>query len=102
MVSIRFSSSECKRKRLHAGIQELDLEPPVLDRPLLPYQLMQPLVRDGSVPRLVHITAAVGARRLPVDCDPEPHTGPFLRWAHDQMKIARMELIHDPAVGCVQ
>jgi hypothetical protein len=35
--------SERERKRLGAGVEELDLERAVVDRTLLPYQLVHPL-----------------------------------------------------------
>jgi hypothetical protein len=47
--------SECERERLGAGVEELDLERAVVDRTLLPDQLVHPLFVEQTRAVLVNI-----------------------------------------------
>ena len=56
-----------KAIRLHARIEELDLERAVGDAPRLADQLMQPLLAHHALALLVDITAMRRARRLSIE-----------------------------------
>ena len=52
---LRPASAERERERLHAGIEELDLELSIDDRLRLSDQLIQPLFDHRAVAALVHV-----------------------------------------------
>ena len=54
-------SAEGESEGLGAGVEELDLERPVLDRPLLANELIEPLAGDGAYAIGVDVGAAVVA-----------------------------------------
>src|SRR4051812_45160547 len=60
-------SSEREHERLDAGVEELDLEPPVVDRAWLADQLVHPLVVGGAGAALVDVDAPGLAGCLAVD-----------------------------------
>ena len=66
------ASAEREGQRLHASIEELDLELSIDDRLRLADQLIQPLFDNGAVAALVHVETASRTRRLPVDRHAEP------------------------------
>ena len=74
----RAGLAEREREALDAGIRGGDLDGPVGDRAVLADQLVEPLLPEDPGAGLVHVDAARGARRLPVQADPERDAGPGL------------------------
>src|SRR6185503_6872740 len=64
-------SSECKRKRLHARVEELDREGAVTHPAFLAHQLVEPLARDDAGSFSLRIHSSVAARHLSIQRDPE-------------------------------
>src|SRR5262245_4179620 len=75
----RLASPECKGERLHAGIEELDLELPVGDWRGLADQLVQTRLDHRTVAAFVGIDAAGSPGRLPVDRHAETDRGSLPR-----------------------
>src|SRR5580692_8396199 len=71
-------------------------------RAVLADELVEPLLPGRAGARLVHVDAARGARRLPVQADPERDAGPGLSRAHDEVHVAGVEPAGDVAAGRVQ
>src|ERR1700694_5816464 len=95
-------SAERERKRLHARIEELDLELSVSDGVRLPDQLIQPLLGNRAVALVVDVASVSSARRLSVDEHAKSHGSSSRRRCHDEMKIAGVKTVRDPPVGLVQ
>src|SRR3954447_14695093 len=95
-------SSEGEHERLDAGVEELDLEPPVPDRRRLADELVDPLVVGGAVTALVDVDAMGAARGLPVEAYPEAHRRAPNWWTHHEMQIASVELICDGTARVVE
>src|SRR6185295_1383975 len=66
-------SAERERVRLHAGVQELDLELAIGDGLGLSDHLVQPLLGHRAVASLVNVDAVGRARRLSVDQHAKPY-----------------------------
>src|SRR5215468_9637148 len=66
-------SPEREREGLHAGIEELDLEGAIADRPALSDELVEALLRHHAVAGGVDVVAVVGARGRAVEGDAEAH-----------------------------
>ena len=64
-------SAEGEGKRLHAGLQELDLELSIGNRIQLSDELIQPRFRHGAVALIVNVDAVPIARRVAVQTIPE-------------------------------
>ena len=58
----RLELAERERERLHASIEELDLEVPIDDRLRLSDQLIQPLFDDRAVAGGIHVETVGGDR----------------------------------------
>ena len=71
------ASAERERERLHAGIEELDLELPIDDRVRLSDQLIQPLLDHRAVAAFVNVQAVSRTRRPPVNRHAETYRGPL-------------------------
>src|SRR5262245_64566102 len=95
------TSAERERERLHAGVEELDLEPSIGDRSRLPDQLIQALFDSGAVAAVIDVATMRGTGRLPVDRDAEADTAPRTR-PHDEVQVAGVKAIYDPAVRAAQ
>ena len=67
------TSAEREGERLHASIEELDLELSIDDRLRLSDQLIQPLFDHRAVAAVVHVEAVSRTRRLPVNRHAETH-----------------------------
>src|SRR5579862_4487484 len=80
-----------KSKRLHAGVEKINLECSVFYRPLLPDQLVQaiPLNRAGSA--CIGIGAVVFPGRSTVEFDGETNWLAVFCGAQHQVKIARVK-----------
>ena len=103
MVSIAgLGSAEREGERRHAGIEEFDLELSIDDRLRLSDQLIQPLVDNRAVAALVHVAAMSSTRRLPVNRHAETYGDALPRRSHDEVKVAGVKAVHDPAVGTVR
>ena len=96
------ASAERERERLHAGIEELDLELPIDDRLRLPDQLIQTRFDHRAVAAVVHVEAVSRTGRLSVDRHAETYGAPWPWRAHDEMKVARVKATHDAAVGTAE
>src|SRR5919202_329629 len=96
------ASAEGEREGLHARIEELDLELAVEDGPRLADQLIQPLLGHRALARGVDVAAVRLARRSPVEPHPKADGGASHGGSQDQVQIARVEAIRDPAAGLVQ
>src|SRR2546428_9103641 len=88
VASYRSISAERERKRLHAGIEKLDLEAAIRDRPRLADQVIQALLGHRALALLVDVAAVRASRRLAVDAHAEPHRRTFRRRSQDHMEIA--------------
>ena len=97
-----FHSAERERERLHARIEELDLEQPVSDGVRLPDQLIQPLPGNRAVALVVDVGSMSSARRLSIDEDAKSDGRSSRRRCHDEMKIAGVKTVRDPPVPLVQ
>ena len=60
-------SAERERERLHAGIEELDLELSIADRSRLSEQLIQALFDGHAVAGSVNVAAVSGSRWLTIN-----------------------------------
>ena len=96
------ASAERECERLHAGIEELDLEGAIDDRPRLPYQLIQPLFANGAAAAVVHVQAVSRTWRLPVHRHAEAYRALLPRRPHHQVNVARVKATQNPATGSVQ
>jgi hypothetical protein len=65
-------------------------------------QLIQPLFRYRAVALVVYVTSVSSSRRLSIDEHAKSHRRSSRCRAHDEMKIAGVKTIQDPAVGIVQ
>ena len=79
LAQLQTASAEREGERLHASIEELDLELSIDDRLRLADQLIQPLFDNGAVAALVHVETVSRTRRLPVDRHAEPYGGSCAR-----------------------
>src|SRR4030095_15835442 len=92
-------SAEREDEGLESTIEELDLERSVHDRPRLTDQLIQTLFDNESVAALVDIETVSWTRRLSVDRHTQTDGTLASRRPHDEMQIACVEAVHDPAGG---
>ena len=92
-------SAERESERLYTRVEELDGELSIDDRFRLSYQLIQPLFDDRAVAAFVHVQAVSGARRLPVNRHAETYRALLPGRPHDEMKVARVEVVHDSRRG---
>src|ERR687885_2485571 len=96
------ASAEGEREGLNARIEELDLEVAVGDGTRLADQLIQPLLGHRAAALGVDVAAVRLARRSPVEPHAKAHGGASRGRSQDEVQIARMKAIRDPAVGLVQ
>ena len=66
-------SAERERERLHASIEELDLELSIADRSRLPDQLIQALFAGRAVAAGVDVAAVSGTRWLTINRHPKTY-----------------------------
>jgi hypothetical protein len=95
-------STEGERKRLHPGIQKLDLELSIGDGLRLSNQLVQPLFGNRAFASLIDVKPASRNCWLPVYEHTKPHGRSSLGRPHDEMKVAGVEAVRDPPAGLVQ
>src|SRR5438067_3359554 len=95
-------SAERERKRLHARVEELNLELSVSDGARLSDQLIQPLLGNRAVALVVDVDSVCSARRLSIDEHAKSHGSSSHRRSHDKVKIAGVKTVNDPPVGLVQ
>src|SRR6185437_8037784 len=95
------SLPEGEGEGLHAGIEELDLEGAVFNRPLLAHQLIEAMKRDRAQALSVGVGAMVRARGGAVNGDLEAD-GLAVRRAQHQVEIPGVEAIDDRPVGLFQ
>ena len=94
--------AERERVGRGAGIEERDLESPLGNVPVLPDELVQPLLAEHTGAVLVRVGAVIRAGRLPVDEHAEPHRGSRGGGPHHQVDVAGLEAATDLAAGRVQ
>jgi hypothetical protein len=63
IISLCRGSAECEHKRLHAGIEKLDLELSISDGLRLSDHLIQPLFGNRAVALVVNVSSVSSARR---------------------------------------
>src|SRR3981081_4527667 len=85
-------SAEREGKGLDARVEELDLEASIVDRLLLPDQLIQPLFANRAVALGVDVDSMRSTRRFAVDQHAEAHRSSTRR-PHDEMEVARMKAV---------
>src|ERR1700730_2108063 len=102
IISLCRGSAEGEHKRLHAGIEKLDLELSISDGLRLSDQLIQPLSGNRAVALVVNINSVSSNRRLSIDEHAKAHGSSSRRRSHDEMKIAGVKAIRDPPGGLVQ
>jgi hypothetical protein len=84
-----------------AGVEELDRERTIFDRPCLPDELVQACFPDFAPTFGVHVGTVIGAGSSTVDLDAEPDRPALRGWGQDKVKIPCMEAIGDAAgVSC--
>src|SRR5262245_2194168 len=88
---------EREGERLHAGVEELDLELAIDDRFGLSDQLMQARLADDAIAGGIHVETSRGSRRLAVNRHAETNRGPLQWRTHDEMQVAGMKAIRDPS-----
>src|SRR5262245_337514 len=98
----RLISTKRERERFDARIEKFDLEAAIHDWRGLTNELMQPLFGNGAVAGGIDIEAVRGARRLAVDRHAKAYRVLATRRSHDQVKVTRVELIRDSAVGTIR
>src|SRR5215475_8460164 len=96
------ASSEREIKCSDPGVQEFDLELPVLSGTGLPDELIHPRLGDLASALIIDIQTVRSTWRSTVDEDTKPHRAVAGRRTHDQIDVARVKAIHDVAVGLVQ
>jgi hypothetical protein len=84
-------------RRPRPRLEELDLEPPSLDRLGLPNELIEPLLRDRAVALLVDVGAMRSTRRSAVQQHAKAHRLAARGRSHHEMQIARVKPIDDGA-----
>src|ERR1700730_7312379 len=94
--------AECERKRLHTGIEKLDLELSIPDGFRLADQLIQPRFGTHAVALLVNVNSVNSARRLSIEEHAKSHRLVPNRGLHDEMQIAGVKAVHDPAADGVE
>src|SRR5260221_7342375 len=96
------ASAEREAICLDAGIEELDLEGALRDRPGLADQLIRALVPDDPLATGLDVAPVGTARDLAVEIDPERDRGAPCGGAHDEVEVAGVEPEGDPSAGFVQ
>ena len=94
-------SAKCERKSFHTRIEKLDLELSIRDRPRLANQLIQPGFGNRPVALFVNVNAMSSARRLSIEEHAKAHGLVPSRRSHDEIEIAGVKAVHDPAAGGV-
>src|SRR5215510_10097836 len=94
-------STERERECLHARIEKLDLEQSIGDGFRLPDQLVQALFGDRAVALIVDIDAMGGTWRLSIDEHTKPHGGAWGCRSHDEIEIAGVKAVGNPAAALV-
>src|SRR5688572_10929188 len=95
-------SAERQAVRLGAWVEELDLDEALVDRVRLADELIQALVGQRAVARLVDVETVRRARRLAIEQHPETHGCSSGCRAHDQVGIAGLEPERDTPAALVQ
>src|SRR5690348_12024994 len=90
---VSHQSPEGEGKSLGAGVKKLDLEAAVVDWLRLPDQLVEPLFTHRAVALLVNVPAMRSAWLLSVEAHLETRGRASCGWPHDEMQVARMELV---------
>src|SRR5580692_5882336 len=85
------TSTKSEGKRLHARIEEFNFEGPVFNRPLLPDELIQPVLLNRAVAIRVGVAAVILTRWSAVKLNREPNRLAILRRSQHQVQIARMK-----------
>src|ERR1700730_11020258 len=80
-----------------AGVEELDVKGPVRDRTRLSHELVQAGFLDAAPSVRIDIQAVIGPRRRAVDRDAKANGLRRVGRAHDEVHIARMKPVRDPA-----
>src|SRR5438067_12343894 len=93
------TSAKRESKRLHSGIKELDEKRPIPDVPLLPDQLIQPVVGRHAVALAVHIRAVILERARAIQNDAESHWCAVRSRTEHEMQLACVEPEDDLAGG---
>jgi hypothetical protein len=89
--------SECENISAHTGIEELDLESPVCDRPRLPDELIKAVFLQTPPSFGVHVKAMVSSGRSAIDRDAKANRLTLRMTAQYEVKIAGVEAIGDAA-----
>src|SRR5207245_6585372 len=94
-------SSERGHVQFRAGLQKLDLEHSIANRPWLANELVETMLVHRAVALVVDIGAMRVARRLTIEQNAEAHCRPARDRPHDQMQIARLEAIRQAPIRLV-
>ncbi len=102
IAAVVFRSAEDEVENLHARVEKLDLELPILNRLRLPDQLIKPLFAHRAVALIVDVEPMSGARRLSVDEHAEANGVAWRCWSHHEMQVAGVETVCDSPFGRIQ
>ena len=102
LSSVDDGSAERETERLRAALEELDLEPAVADRAVLPDQLEHPLIGQDAGPVGVDVGPVRGARRRAVEQHRNGTRALTGLRAHHEVDVARVELESDASARFVQ
>src|SRR4051812_33231607 len=94
----RERSAEGEGERLHARVDELDLERAIGDRVRLSDQLIQALLRRYAIPLSVDVEPMGGARRLAVEQHTESHRTGTTRRSHHEVQVSAVKAVGDSPV----
>src|SRR6476469_6765706 len=94
-------SAEREAVRLDAGVEELDLEAALGDRPSLADELVRALRVHEPGGVLGHVGPDRVGREPPVEVDPERDGRTTRRRPHDEVDVAGLELEGDAPAGLV-
>src|SRR5215469_648129 len=83
--------SKRERKYLHTWIEEFNFECSILDRSLLPYELIEPVTLNRSQSTTVCIDAVIVSRRRAIQLHRETNWLPVLCGSEYQVEIAGMK-----------
>jgi hypothetical protein len=95
-------STERERKGLNTRVEKFDLEHAIRDRARLSDQLIETLFSCRADAFFVNVAAVSCAGRLPIEEHAEPHGRTSRGRSHDQVQIAGVKTVRDPATASVQ
>jgi hypothetical protein len=100
------ASARCSAEResvgLNSRIQELNCERAVTYRIVLSDKLVQTLAVDDALTVRISIHAVIRARRISINGDTKSYRFAVRAGTEDEMQIARVKPIHNPATHSIE